>query len=57
MKKVIIPTELVNQLAYDEQVQNHERKARREIRNQRIAELVNQGIEKKLATVMVDCGL
>nr|DAV20212.1 MAG TPA: hypothetical protein [Caudoviricetes sp.] len=61
MKKVIIPTELVNIIAEEENIRTHTKKAEREIKKQRIAELVAQGIDKAVAKAMTEafmaCGL
>lgn len=61
MKKVTIPSELVNLIAEEEIHRNHEKKCKRELLKQRVRELVSQGIDKQLAKVMAqsefDCGL
>lgn len=61
MKKVIIPTELVNVMAEDEIIKTHIKKAEREIKKQRINELIAEGIDKVTAKAMVEafmaCGL
>lgn len=46
--------ELAQIIAHDEIVRTHEKKAMKEIKKQKIAELVAQGIDKELAKVMVN---
>lgn len=61
MKKVIIPTELVNIIEETEIVRKHEQKAKRAIKKQKVDELVAQGIDKEIAKAMTEafmaCGL
>lgn len=61
MKKIIVSNELVNGAAETEIVRSHISKANREIKKQRIAELVAQGIDKEVAKAMTQafmaCGL
>lgn len=53
--------ELAQYIECEEIVRNHEKKAIKEIKKQRIAEMVAQGIDKEIAKAMVNsfvaCGL
>ena len=56
MTKVIIPTELVNAIAYEEIVRTHERRAKAAIKKERVNELIAQGVDPELAKVMINAG-
>ena len=56
MTKVIIPTELVNAIAYEEIVRTHERRAKAAIKKERVKELIAQGVDPELAKVMINAG-
>ena len=53
--------ELAKMVEYNTMIENHEKKAIKEIKKQRIAELVAEGVNKTIAEVMVEsmlaCGL
>lgn len=57
MKKINITTEAINYIAEQEIIRKHEKKAKAEIRKNRIKELMAQGIEKEIAEVMVAVGV
>lgn len=52
MKKIIINTEMVNAMAEEEIRRTHERKAKSTLIQQRVKELIAEGIDKELAKVM-----
>lgn len=54
MKEIKFVKELENVIAETEIIKAHEKKAKREIRKQRINDLIVQGIDKEIAKVMVD---
>lgn len=49
--------ELAKMVEYNTVIENHEKKAIREIRKQRIAELIAEGVDKEIAKVMVNAEL
>lgn len=57
MKKINITTEAINYIAEQEIIRKHEKKAKAEIRKNRIKELMAQGIEKEIAEVMAAVGV
>lgn len=57
MKKITITTELVNIIAEEEIIRTHERKARAEIKKNRIKELISEGVDPEIAKVMASVGL
>lgn len=61
MIKVTGLNELAMVIAEEEIIKKHEKKAKRVLKKEKLAELMAQGIDKELAKVMVDaywsCGL
>lgn len=57
MKKIIVSNEVVNAFAEEVIIREHEKKAKREIKKNRVKELMAQGIEKDVAEVMASVGL
>lgn len=53
--------DLAKMVEYSTMIENHEKKAIKEIKKQRIAELVAEGVDKEIAKVIVSselaCGL
>lgn len=60
MTKVTGINELAQYIEYNEMVRNHSKKAERELKKQKIAEMVASGVDKEIAKVMVnamwECG-
>lgn len=52
MRKIIITTEMVNAMAEEEIRRTNERKAKRTLIQQRVKELIAEGIDKEIAKVM-----
>ena len=52
MRKIIINTEMVNAMAEEEIRRTHERKAKITLIQQRVKELIAEGIDKEIAKVM-----
>lgn len=57
MTKVIITTEQVNAIAYNEIIKTHERKAKATIKRDRVKELIAEGCDPEIAKVMASVGL
>lgn len=61
MTKVNGLNELAKYIENEEIIRNHEKKALKEIKKQKIAEMVAEGVDREIAKVMVDaylvCGL
>ncbi len=57
MTKLIIPTEAVNQIAENLIIEEHIRKAKRQIKKDRTAELIAEGVDAEIAAVMASVGL
>lgn len=61
MKKVIVPNEIVNNVAEMEIIKVHEARAKKEIKKQRTVEMITQGVDKEVAEAMtlafMACGL
>lgn len=57
MTKVIITTEQVNAIAYNEIIRTHERKAKAAIKRDRVKELIAEGCDPEIAKVMASVGL
>ena len=55
--KATIDGRIVEELNFFYFQRDMERKAERDLRKQKIAELVAEGIDRQLAADMVDCGL
>lgn len=54
MKKVNITTEAVNIIAEDLIIKNHIKKAEKQIKKDRVAELVAEGVDPEIAKVMIN---
>ena len=57
MKKIIITSEMVNIIAEEEIIRQHEKKAKTAITKNRVKELISEGIDPKVARVMAKVGL
>lgn len=54
MKKVIITSDLVNAVAEDMIIKEHIKKAEKQIKKDRVAELVNEGADLDIAKIMIN---
>jgi hypothetical protein len=54
MKKVIITSDLVNAVAEDMIIKGHIKKAEKQIKKDRVAELVNEGVDPDIAKIMIN---
>lgn len=57
MKKIIITSEIVNIIAEEEIIRQHEKKAKTAITKNRVKELISEGIDPEVARVMAKVGL
>lgn len=57
MKKIIITSEMVNIIAEEEIIRQHEKKAKAAITKNRVKELISEGIDPEVARVMAKVGL
>lgn len=57
MRKITITTEMVNIIAEEEIIRTHERKAKADIKKNRIKELISEGVDPEIAKVMASVGL
>lgn len=57
MKKIIITSEIVNIIAEEEIIRQHEKKAKTAITRNRVKELISEGIDPEVARVMAKVGL
>lgn len=57
MRKIIIDSRIMNLIAEEEIIRKHERKAKREIKKNRIKELISEGVDPEIAKVMAEVGI
>lgn len=57
MKKIIITSEMINFIAEEEIIRQHEKKAKTAITKNRVKELISEGIDPEVARVMAKVGL
>jgi hypothetical protein len=57
MKKIIITSDMVNLIAEEEIIRQHEKKAKIAITKNRVKELISEGIDPEVARVMAKVGL
>lgn len=57
MKKIIITSEMINIIAEEEIIRQHEKNAKTAITKNRVKELISEGIDPEVARVMAKVGL